>query len=196
MDFRTLAASSLVVLVLVGATAGVAQNGRAAAKGGAPASRVERGRHLATIMGCNDCHTPGTLYGAPDFGRALSGSDLGWKGPWGVTYARNLTPHVETGIGRWSEQQIVTALRTGHRPDGTALLPPMPWPNAAQLSDEDAFALAAYLKSLPPVAHHVPDRVPPGKPVAGACLELPAPPAWDAPRAAPGGGSVGGGRSK
>jgi mono/diheme cytochrome c family protein len=148
------------------------------------AARIQRGGYLATIEGCNDCHTPGTLYGAPDFSRRLSGSELGWRGPWGVSYPRNLTPDMETGIGSWTEKQIVDALRTGMRPNGKPLLPPMPWPNFTALTDEDAYALAAYLKSLPAVSHKVPDAVTPDQALAvkGSIIDFPAPSAWDAPR--------------
>ena len=120
------------------------------------ADQVARGYYLATITGCNDCHTPGYFYGAPDTTRRLSGSELGWKGPWGVSYARNLTPDPQTGIGAWSEADIVTAIRTGNRPDGSMLLPPMPWPDFAALTDEDATAIAKYLKSLTRVMHQMP----------------------------------------
>jgi mono/diheme cytochrome c family protein len=152
--------------------------------------KIARGRELSFASGCNDCHTPGGLYGAPDTTRMLSGSDLGWEGPWGVSYARNLTPDTETGIGRWSEADIVTALRQGRRPDGSPVLPPMPWPGYAHMSDADAQALAAFIKSLPPVSHGVPDRVPPGQPATGPKVTIPPPPAWDAqnlpPAPAPG----------
>ena len=146
------------------------------------ADQVARGYYLATITGCNDCHTPGYFYGAPDTTRRLSGSELGWKGPWGVSYARNLTPEPHTGIGAWSETDIVTAIKTGKRPDGTMLLPPMPWPDFAALTDEDATAIAKYLKTLTPVMHKMPDRVAPGRAVKGSIIELPPPSAWDAPR--------------
>ena len=123
-------------------------------------------------------HTPGTLYGGPDTTRVLSGSELGWVGPWGVVYARNLTPD-STGLAAWTEEQIATAIRTGNRPDGRQLAPIMPWMNLARLTEEDALSIAAYLKSLPPVVHSVPDPVPPGQKAAGPLLEFPAPPAWD-----------------
>ena len=142
--------------------------------------KVLRGRYLSTIMGCRDCHTPGTFYGAPDTTRMLAGSELGWQGPWGVTYSRNLTPDAETGIASWSEQDIVNSIRTGHRPDGSVLLPPMPWQDFSFLTDEDAFAVAAYMKSLPAVKHKSPDRIPPGAKVTGAIIAFPPPPAWDA----------------
>jgi mono/diheme cytochrome c family protein len=163
----------------------IAIAGRTQAKGvEAKSNRVARGEYLVTVMGCGDCHTPGTLYGSPDFKRKLSGSELGWRGPWGVSYPRNLTPDVETGIGKWSEKDIVTALRTGMRSDGSVLQPPMPWPNLTALTDEDAYAVAAFLKSLPPISHKVPDRVAPGQPAAGSVCEFPPPSAWDAPREA------------
>jgi mono/diheme cytochrome c family protein len=146
--------------------------------------KVERGLYLTTIMGCNDCHTPGTFYGSPDFGRKLSGSELGWVGPWGTTYARNLTPHAETGIGKWSEDDIVKTIRTGQRADGTEVLPPMPWPMYTNLTDEDAYSIAAYLKSLPEVMHKVPDKLPPASKAVASDWVLPTPGGWDAPKAA------------
>lgn len=155
------------------------------------ADTLARGKYLARIMGCQDCHTPGFFYGSPDMTRELSGSEVGWQGPWGVSYARNLTPDPETGLGNWSREQIVTAIRNGQRPDGTPILPPMPWPNFSVLTDEDAYALAAYLQSLPPVVHHVPDRVAPGQKPAGSVLVIPPPPAWDAPRTAAAEGGTG-----
>lgn len=147
-------------------------------------AQVERGRYLTQLGGCNDCHTPGTLFGSPDFDRQLSGSELGWMGPWGVTFARNLTPDVETGLGQWSEKDIVNALRTGMRPDGSVLQPPMPWQNMVTMTDADAFAIAAYLKSLKPVPHRVPSRIDPDVAYDGPAMRFPAPPAWDAPRSA------------
>jgi mono/diheme cytochrome c family protein len=141
---------------------------------------LERGRYLTWVTGCQDCHTPGTLYGAPDTTRALSGSDLGWQGPWGVTYPRNLTPDSATGIGSWTEADIERALRSGQRPDGSPILPPMPWPNYSRFTAEDMRALVTYLKSLPAVSHRVPDRVPPGGRPATPVLSFPNPPPWDA----------------
>jgi len=147
-----------------------------------PAARVERGKVIAVVSGCHDCHTPGLMYGAPDFTRALSGSEVGWLGPWGTSYARNLTPDPETGLGRYTAEQIVAALKGGRRLDGGPMLPPMPWQNLASYSDEDLHALAVYLLSLPPVKHAVPDVVPPGKNPAGPVFTMPPPPPWDAPR--------------
>ena len=156
------------------------------------ADRIARGRYLSIVGGCNDCHTPGLFYGAPDTTRTLSGSELGWEGPWGVTYPRNLTPDAETGLGKYSEEDIVRAIRTGRRLDGSPMMPPMPWFNYAQMSDDDLHSLVAYVQSIPAVSHKAPDRLPPGTrpPVA---LTFPPPPAWDAknlpppPGAAPAG---------
>ncbi len=187
-------AGLLAVVALTAATSG----GRTAES--ARAAKIARGAYLVTIAGCSDCHTPGTLYGAPDTSRQLSGSELGWQGPWGVTYAANLTPDPETGLGRWSEADIVRALRTGTRPDGSPILPPMPWPNFARLTDEDADAIAAYLKSIPAIRHKVPARIGPGAPASGAVVSFPPPPAWDAPRpgakAGPAPGAAGGAAAK
>jgi mono/diheme cytochrome c family protein len=150
-----------------------------------PEQGLARGKYLVTIMGCNDCHTPGSFYGGPDSTRVLAGSELGWKGPWGISFASNLTPDPETGIGSWTEAQIVTAIRSGRRPDGSPILPPMPWPAFSGLTDEDAGAIAAYLKSLPAVKHTNLQAVPPGSEYKGAFVEFPPPPAWEAPKGAP-----------
>ena len=145
---------------------------------------VVRGRYLVTIMSCNDCHTPGYFYGQPDTTRRLSGSDLGWVGPWGVVHARNLTPDTTTGIGKWTKEEIVKALRTGNTPDGSQLAPIMPWMNYADILDEnDALAIASYLKSLPPVHHKNLDRIPPDGKMTGALIKFPPPPEWDVPAA-------------
>jgi hypothetical protein len=145
---------------------------------------VERGDYLATTMGCKDCHTPGFFYGAPDSTRELSGSEIGWQGPWGVSYSKNLTPDPETGLGKWADADIAKALRTGVRPDGSRLLPPMPWQNFSSVPDDDMKALIAYLRSITPVKHEEPKNLPPGAKATGAVVMIPAPPAWDAPRKA------------
>lgn len=180
MRWTRLTIVGLVTLATVPAV--VATNGCTASKGTtAPTTEqlIARGRQISYSSGCNDCHTPGGLYGAPDTTRMLSGSELGWEGPWGVSYPRNLTPDMETGIGKWSEQDIITAFRTGHRPDQTPLNPPMPWPAYAHMSDDDAHALATFIKSLPPIVHKAPAVIPPGTPATGPRLTFPPPPAWD-----------------
>lgn len=123
---------------------------------------VSRGEYLARIMDCGGCHTPGALAGQPDQTRALAGSRIGFHIPdLGYFYPPNLTPDRQTGLGTWSQDDIIRALRTGVRPDGRVLAPVMPWRSYAALTDADARALVRYLKSLPPVRHPIP-------PLAGA----------------------------
>jgi mono/diheme cytochrome c family protein len=118
---------------------------------------TDRGKYLVTVAGCGDCHTPGALLGKPDMARMLGGSEVGFEVPGlGTFYGPNLTPDAGTGLGAWSKESIVTAIRTGVRPDGRQLAPSMPWRGFAALTDDDAFAIAAYLQSLPPVANKVP----------------------------------------
>jgi len=117
-------------------------------------AEVARGRYLVTLAGCSDCHTPGALLGSPDMKRYLGGSDVGFAIPGaGIFVGQNLTPDKDTGIGSWTGEQIVTAIRTGKTPDGRDLSPVMPWPALSQLTDEDAQAIAAFLKSVPPIDH-------------------------------------------
>lgn len=195
----TILASIAAMLLISGAAP--AKSGKPAAASATAdkvvkAKQIERGEYLSAICGCNDCHTPGYFSGAPDYSRRLSGSEMGWRGPWGVTYARNLTPDLETGIGYWSEIEIENAIRAGMSADRGVLQPPMPWQDFARMSDEDVHALAVYLKSLPAIHHAVPDRVGPdqAKSVTGSILDFPPPTAWDAPRTPP--AADGAGRDK
>jgi mono/diheme cytochrome c family protein len=120
-------------------------------------SQVERGKYLVVFGSCTDCHTPGYFFGKPDNARLLGGSEVGFEIPGlGVFHGPNLTPDPDTGLGKWSNEQIVTALQTGVRPDGRKLAPIMPSAAFANLSKEDALAIAVYLKSLPPVKNQVP----------------------------------------
>ena len=128
----------------------------------ADAAEVSRGQYLASIMDCGGCHTPRDAGGVPIAGAGLSGGTVGFEVPGlGAFWPPNLTPD-ETGLAGWTERDIVDAIRTGVRPDGRLLSPAMPWANYAYLTDSDAAALAAYLRSLEPVAHHVPRPVGPG----------------------------------
>ena len=120
-------------------------------------SAQSRGEYLARIMDCTGCHTPGALMGKPDQARYLAGSDIGFHLPGlGYFYPPNLTPDKETGLGAWSEADIVRAVRTGVRPDGRMLAPVMPWHSYAALTDNDARDLAGYLKGMAPVRNAVP----------------------------------------
>ncbi len=92
-----------------------------------------------------------------------------WFGPWGVSFARNLTPDMETGLGSWTEEMFMKAMRTGKHmgaADGRDILPPMPWQGIGQLPDEDIKAIWAYLHSLKPVNNAVPEPIPPQQPPA------------------------------
>ena len=151
---------------------------------------VTRGKHLVNAIGCHDCHTPkkfGEKGMELDTDRLLSGHPADEKlapydsktaqayilfnmgltsvtGPWGTSFAANLTPDA-TGIGSWSEDQFLTAIKKGlfkglegSRP----LLPPMPWQSYKNLPDEDLKAIFAYLKSIKPIENIVPSTIPPG----------------------------------
>jgi mono/diheme cytochrome c family protein len=119
-------------------------------------AQVARGRYLVIIAGCSDCHTPGALIGAPDMKRYLGGSDVGFSIPGqGVFVGQNLTPDKETGIGSWTSEQIITAIRKGKRPDGAELSGVMPYAALSHLTDEDALAIVAFLQSLPSVNNRV-----------------------------------------
>lgn len=134
---------------------------------------VERGAYLVRIMDCTGCHTNGALAGKPEEGMFLAGSVIGFGMPGlGVFYPKNITPHREAGIGKWSEEDIVTAIRSGLRPDGRELAPIMPWRSYAGLTDEDARAVAAYLKSLPAIDHQVPRDAGPNETAAAPYLGL------------------------
>ena len=120
-------------------------------------SQNTRGKYLVTISGCNDCHTPGYFFDIPDMARFLSGSEVGFEVPsLGVFHGPNLTPDPDTGLGKWSMDQIATAITKGERPDGRVLAPIMPWHAFANLTREDARAIVAFLKSLPPIKNKVP----------------------------------------
>jgi len=120
-------------------------------------SQIERGKYLVTVGGCSDCHTPGTFLGHPDMTRFLGGSDVGFAIPGlGVFVGRNLTPDKETGLGNWTDEQIMTAVTAGKRPDGRTLAPIMPWPALSQLSAADTQAIVAFLRSIPAIKNPVP----------------------------------------
>ena len=87
-----------------------------------------------------------------------------WSGPWGVSFAANLTPDPNTGLGGgvWTEDVFVKTLKTGkHMATSRDILPPMPWNWYSQLSEDDLKAIWAYLRTIPPIVNHVPDPIPP-----------------------------------
>ncbi|MBL4928510.1 c-type cytochrome [Fuscibacter oryzae] len=134
---------------------------------------IERGAYLVTIAGCGDCHTPGHFLGQPDQSRLLGGSDVGFEIPGlGTFYGPNLTPDAKTGLGNWTEAEIMTALTTGVRPDGRQLAPAMPWMSYANLATQDVHAITAYLKSLPVVSNKVIGPFGPSETVQGFVMRV------------------------
>ena len=140
MTFRI---SALVAALAFSATGALAQSGD-----------VARGKYLVTIGICEGCHSPRDSRDVPVPGMRLSGGRRS-----GGLMTPNLTPDMETGLGKWSEAQIVEALHSGRRPDGSTIRPPMGIFFYSHFSDSDARAIAAYLKSLPPINHPV-ERTP------------------------------------
>jgi len=136
-------------------------------------SEIERGKYLVNLAGCNDCHTPGYFFGKPDAAQYLGGSDVAFEIPGlGAFAGSNVTPDKETGIGNWTIEQIVTTLQTGQRPDGRILAPIMPWRAFAGLSRQDATAIAAYLKSIPPVNHRGAGPFGPGDKITASLFRI------------------------
>lgn len=153
-----------------------------------PAAQIERGKYLVTYGDCNACHTPLKMTPngpEPDFSRMLSGHPAdaklppppklddspwfaatagmtAWAGPWGISYAANLTPDRNTGLGIWTEDMFIKAMRTGkHMGYGRNILPPMPWQASSHLTDDDLKAIFAYLRSVPAIANEVPQPLGP-----------------------------------
>ncbi|MCW5736744.1 MAG: c-type cytochrome [Enhydrobacter sp.] len=117
---------------------------------------IARGKYLVTIASCHDCHTPGFFLGKPDMARYLGGSDVGFELPGlGVFHGPNLTPDKATGLGDWTDAQIVAAIQTGTRPDGRMLAPIMPYHAFAALTKQDAAAIVAFLRTIPAVQNKV-----------------------------------------
>jgi len=179
IPFLTLA-TTLTLTAHVGAAAPNASSKGSDAIGG----RAARGKYLVTAMGCNDCHTPlkmGANGPEHDMTRMLSGhpqelkmpappagvgpwqwvgaaTSTAFAGPWGVSYAANLTPDQHTGLGIWTEEMFVKAIRTGkHFGVSRPIMPPMPWTAFRNLTDEDLRSIYAYLRAIPPVKNLVPD---------------------------------------
>lgn len=152
--------------------------------------QVKRGEYLVDLGGCNMCHTPKIMTSSGkelDQSRLLSGHPQDdtlseytteaenadgqvtksnfhmtqWSGPWGVSYAANLTPDKETGIGNWSEDTFIKTIRTGrHMGSGRQIQLPMPVNIFAQFSDADLKAIFAYLHSIKPIKNRVPPSIP------------------------------------
>ncbi len=145
---------------------------------GAPGTPA-RGRQLVELGGCHDCHTPKLENGVLDLSHELSGHPTNaplapaviggvsanmlltsWRGPWGMTLARNLTPDKETGLGAWTQADFRKTIRTGVNPKGEVLRPPMPIATLQNLPDQDLNAIWAYLRTVKPI-HNAVGRVDP-----------------------------------
>jgi len=154
------------------------------------AEQVRRGQYLVTIGGCNDCHTPWIMQAngkpGPDMSRMLSGhpqqfpiaeparltsdrwaiamapTNTAFSGPWGVSFAANLSPDNDTGTGIWTFEIFKNTIRNGrHWGVARPLLPPMPWFNYREMSDADLAAVFAYLRTIKPIHNEVPQPLPP-----------------------------------
>lgn len=150
---------ALAVLLLAASLPAGAQE----AKKADPA--VARGRYLVSIAGCNDCHTPNF---APSGGKTperewLTGDALGWRGPWGTTYA----PNLRLSLPQMTEAQWVKKART------LSTRPPMPWFNLQRMSDADLRAIYRYVRHLGPAGKPAPDYVPPDRTPSGPYVQFP-----------------------
>lgn len=183
--FALVAILSLALVVLT--VSSVMSQGKPDAMTG----QASRGHYLVTVGSCADCHSPKIMTAQgpmPDTTKALSGfpsaekipempvgvigpdkwggictnDQAGWVGPWGMSFAFNLTPDKQNGTGAWTQDIFIKAMRTGkHMGAGRDILPPMPWPSLAQATDEDLAAIFSYLQSLPPIQNQVPIPIPP-----------------------------------
>lgn len=129
----------------------------------AAAEPIERGRYLVKVSGCNDCHTPGYMERSGEVSEAewLTGSEVGFQGPWGTTYATNLRRYV----AEMSEDQWLEKL---HQP----MRPPMPWFNVKAMTDDDLRAIYRYIDRLGAAGEPAPAAVAPGVAVATPYLEF------------------------
>ena len=156
------------------------------------ALEIEKGQNLTVEYGCVFCHSPkiienddlvpnperlfsGHLSGnkLPDIPEGMIGENkwfglytsgfTAWGGPWGISYSANITPDKETGIGKWTQQDFLTVIRLGiHSNFKRGLMPPMPWQEINELSDENLISIFKYLKTIKPVKNKVPESRPLG----------------------------------
>jgi len=159
---------SLAAAAILGALGAALTVPGAASAAGKADPMVERGKYLVTIAGCNDCHTPG--YGPSD-GKVpekdwLTGDMLGWRGPWGTTYAINLRNY----MSKVSEAEWLKTAR------GLTARPPMPAMNVRQMKDADLKAIYRYIRHLGPAGGEAPAYLPPDKTPNPPFVQFPAPP--------------------
>ena len=159
-------------------------------------AQIEHGAYLVkSLGGCSDCHTPSKMTAngpVPDMNKYLSGFPAGgdtlrvpqgamgsngwgmlatpdftsYAGPWGISYAANITPDSATGIGSWTKEMFIKCVREGkYWGSGRPLLPPMPWEGLGRMTNGDLTDIYAYLRSIKPISNQVPAPVPPEKAV-------------------------------
>jgi mono/diheme cytochrome c family protein len=134
-------------------------------------NQLERGRYLVeTLAGCGNCHTPRGPNG-PLKDKKFAGGEIIKHEDFTAVVA-NITPDSETGIGNWTDSQIITAIREGRRPDGSLLGPAMPSRSYRHLADQDVEAIVAYLRSVPPVYNPI---------TAKSHYDKPLPASWGPP---------------
>ena len=139
-----------------------------AAKPAAVGKLVDRGRYLARIAGCNDCHTPEYMAknGKVPEAQWLTGDSFGWRGPWGTTYAVNLRLYMQTlSEDEWLKKAATVEAR-----------PPMPWYVFRDMTRDDLRALYRYIRHLGPAGQQAPAWVPPDKEPKPPYATFPAPP--------------------
>jgi mono/diheme cytochrome c family protein len=136
----------ILLIAAIAATLGIAGPAVAASAGNA-----ERGAYVLRLAGCATCHT------APKGGKFLAGGrEL--KSPFGSFFPPNITPDPETGIGNWSDEDFVQALRQGKSPDGKPYYPAFPYTSYTRMTPKDMLDLKAYLDTVEPVRNPVPDH--------------------------------------
>ncbi|HYD55736.1 MAG TPA: hypothetical protein VEB41_02405 [Burkholderiales bacterium] len=128
-------------------------------------AQVERGRYVVSIAGCNDCHTPAFALKNGEVPEAqwLTGDVLGWRGPWGTTYATNLRLYMQD----LTEEQWVAKAKT------LVARPPMPWFNVRRMSEPDLRAMYRYVRHLGPAGKPAPEYVPPDRTPAQPYVQFP-----------------------
>ena len=157
----------LVLAVLVLGVFGLVFGKRVSAKVATPDLKVEsnptrlaRGLYLfQSVATCGFCHTTGSVTKGQPSTTMFLGGDAFDHPILGRFLAPNITPDKETGIGNWTDGEIYKALKYGQRPNGDMLFPAMPYAQYRQMSDEDLYSIIAYIKTVPPVKHAVPERM-------------------------------------
>jgi len=170
---RTLLAAALFAALALNASVAVSQSAPAMTKPAAGDKFVARGRYLAKIAGCNDCHTDGYMEKDGNMPEAqwLTGSAFGWRGPWGTTYPVNLRLLMQS----MTEEQWLTYAAT------LKARPPMPWYVLHQMTKDDLRAFYRFVRHLGPAGEPAPAYVPPDKEPNPPYATFPAPPAPPAP---------------